>query len=161
METFDYEFVESTDFYFQIENKAIEFIRFREKSKGSKLPADITVKNANPDSLARYELEIPLSDHVKTESVLSFLKLIGMNFRFKVPKKCHIFTSDQISIVLYSFPLLGQTIQIVELELLVADFGLLEFYEDKLCAIPGFDPARNVNSSKFKLISEALRDAAH
>jgi adenylate cyclase class IV len=157
--SFNYEFVESTDFYFKAENKNVEFVRFREKSSGSILPADITVKNLNPDALNRYELELPLPIDVKTESVLSFLKLIGLDFKFKVFKKCHIFTSDQISIVLYSFPLLEKTVKIVEMELLVADFELIDFYEEKLNGIRGFNPDSSVNSSKFKLITEALRDA--
>lgn len=158
---FNYEYIESTDFYFQNDNKNIEFIRYREKSKNSLLPPDITVKNIHPNPLNRYELEIPLSDNIKTESVLSLLKLIGLNFKFKVFKKCHIYTSNDISIVLYSFPLLEKTIKIIEIELFTADFDLFDFYENLLISIPGFNCNNVVNSSKFKLITEALSDTSH
>lgn len=158
---FSYERVNSSDYYFTPENKKIEFIRYREQPSGATFPSDITVKDSNANSLNRFELTIPLAHEAKTQSVLTLLNLLSSQFDFKIHKDCHIFTSNEAVVVLYSFTVRESVIKLIEIELLQADFNILAKFESKLSLLEGFDVANHVNKSKYRMIKELLHDAPH
>lgn len=158
---FSYEHIKSADYYFSPNNEKIEFIRYREQPNGATFPSDITVKDFNPNSLNRFELTIPLGQETKTQSVLTFLSLVSSQFDFKIEKNCHIFTSNEAVVVLYSFTVHGKTIKLIEIELLQADFNILTKFETQLSQLSGFSATNHVNHSKYKMIKEMLHDATH
>ncbi|MEQ6310663.1 hypothetical protein ABN448_25820 [Delftia acidovorans] len=157
-QSFTYEHINSADYYFSPNNEKIEFIRYREQPAGATFPSDITIKDANPNSLNRFELVIQLSKETKTQSILTFLNLVASQFDFKIQKNCHIFTSNEAVLVLYSFTVRNTTIKLIEIELLQADFNILEKFENLLSELDGFSVANHVNTSKYKMIKEMLND---
>lgn len=158
---FSYEHIVSADYYFAPSNNKVEFIRYREQPHGATLPSDITVKDCNSSPINRYELTIPLGHNVNTQSVLTFLSIISPQFEFKVEKDCHIFTSNEVVVVLYSFTVQKKKIQLIEIELLQADFNILARFEALLSQLKGFSTDNQVNHSKYKMIKEMFNDAAY
>jgi len=59
-------------------------------------------------------------------------------------------------VVFYKFDILGKEVKFIEIELTNANYGLLLDVELRLSKLPGFDPAKVVNMSKFKIISRLL-----
>jgi len=89
------------------------------------------------------------------------LNLLSSQFDFKIHKDCHIFTSNEAVVVLYSFTVRESVIKLIEIELLQADFNILAKFESKLSLLEGFDVANHVNKSKYRMIKELLHDAPH
>lgn len=158
---FTYEQVNSADYYFSPTNEKIEFIRYREQPPGATFPSDITIKDSNPNSLNRFELVMQLAQETQTQTALTFLNLIASKFEFKIRKNCHIFTSTEAVLVLYSFSVGDKTIKLIEIELLQADFNILAKFENLLTQLEGFSVSNHVNISKYKMIKEMIYDAAH
>ena len=157
---FTYEHVNSADYYFSPTNEKIEFIRYREQPPSATFPSDITIKDSNPNSLNRFELVVQLAQGTKTQSVLTFLNLVASHFDFKIQKNCHIFTSNEAVLVLYSFTVRNKTIKLIEIELLQADFNILAKFENLLSSLNGFSVANHVNKSKYKMVKEMIHDAS-
>lgn len=156
LEGFSYEKVGSIDHYYNSNDGAIEFIRFRERASGSSWPADITLKN-NPTSIAnRYELTIPLHESSTTSETLQFLSLLKLTQEFRVSKSCHIFNSPLVSIVFYRFFFSGKEFKIIETEVLNGGIVVLYETESLLSKVPGFDAKNIINQSKFRMIKELL-----
>ena len=151
---YDYFEIESKDYYYQIDNPNVEFVRYREDSADEGSIPDITVKNYNQSQMNRFELSVALSKPVSTHNVNHLLSLMGASFLFDVKKHCYIFKSKDYTVVMYSFMLGDQLKQVIEVELEVVDFNLISQIEDTLCDLKGFDVTNVINKSKFQMIKE-------
>ena len=152
--------IKSTDYYFNNGNEAIEFIRYREDSNDDGAIPDITIKNKGASTTNRFELTIPLSKDVTTHNVLHLMSLLDTEYEFKVTKKCWIFEFNDYTIVYYTFNVDEKVFKVIEVELNKADFNLISDVESKLVEIPGFDPTKVINKSKYQMVKE-LHDPSH
>ena len=149
----------STDHYFTNNNKAIEFIRYREDSNDEGAIPDITVKNKS--GLNRFELTVPLSKEATAHNVTHLMSLLNTEFKFKVTKDCLIYTFEDYSIVYYTFEAKDQEFAVIEVELNKSDFNLIAEVEQYITkSLPGFDASKVINKSKFKMVQEVY-DSTH
>ena len=147
--TDNYNKITSTDYYFTVDNPNVEFVRYRENSNDNGAIPDITIKNTNSGRINRFELTIPLSKEATSHNVMHFMALMGASFTFEVTKHCDIFTFDKCSVVMYSFTVNSKTIKVIEIELSDGDYNVLAGMEQMLAALPGFDPNKIINRSKY------------
>lgn len=149
--------IKSTDYYYTNNNPNIEFIRYREPSDDEGAVGDITIKNFRNSQLNRFELTIKLEDPI-TQNVIQFLNLLDAKFEFEVTKDCHIFTSSNATIVLYTFEVESRKFKIIEIELHTSDMNVLTDIEQRLAQdLDGFDPNNSINVSKYQLIKQAMK----
>ena len=147
--------ITSTDYYFNNGNDAVEFIRYREKSDDEGSVPDITIKNKSGSTFNRFELTVPLSPDATTHNVLHLMSILRANFEFKVTKRCIIYKFSDCTVVFYSFEANKKVYQVVEVELNKADFNVINYIEERLNKIAGFDSANVITKSKYQLVKEA------
>lgn len=156
-----YQQITSTDYYFTVDNKNVEFVRYRENSKDSGSVPDITIKNFNNNQLNRFELTVPLSKEASSHNVMHFMSIMGAAYKFNVTKICDIFEMDKCTIVMYSFVVKDKTFKVIEVELKDGDFNVIAEMEELLNKVSGFNPNAVIKKSKFQMVNELLNDPSH
>ena len=89
------------------------------------------------------------------------MSLLHAEFKFKVTKDCVIFNFENYTIVYYKFNVGDKQFKVIEIELNKTDFNLLAEAENFLSqALPGFNPTKVINKSKFEMVRELYDNAA-